>query len=287
MIRIFLTTEENNMRRMLIALVCTLQFLLGPSQLGLARSGMRDEPREFVPKSTRPAERLALVLSLHGYAVNGAWIEDYFKLNDAVESHRFVLIIPEGMKNDLGLRYWNATDACCAPEESDTDDVGYLSGLIESAMERYPIDPEKVYVVGHSNGGYMGMRLACDRADLVRKVVSFAGHVFKDTSLCQPSRPVSILTIHGEDDSAFEPSEKRPGALETIQFWANHNNCDASEQIDRYNHNLLAWGSETQVHAWANCDSPVRFWRMENSGHVPFLTGSFTRHMLEFLFDLR
>ena len=36
--------------------------------------------------------------------------------------------------------------------------------MIEDATRRLGADPSRVYVVGHSNGGFMGLRLACDLA---------------------------------------------------------------------------------------------------------------------------
>ena len=39
----------------------------------------------------------------------------------------------------------------------------------------YNVDPGRVCLIGHSNGGFMSHRFACDRADLVAAIVSLAG----------------------------------------------------------------------------------------------------------------
>ena len=40
------------------------------------------------------------------------------------------------------------------------------------------VDPQRIYVVGHSNGGFMSYRLACTRADRIAAIVSLAGATF-------------------------------------------------------------------------------------------------------------
>jgi predicted esterase len=37
------------------------------------------------------------------------------------------------------------------------------ASVIEGARELAPIAPGRVFVVGHSNGGFMAHRMACDR----------------------------------------------------------------------------------------------------------------------------
>ena len=39
--------------------------------------------------------------------------------------------------------------------------------IVDEAIAVRPIDPDRVYFFGHSNGGFMSHRFACDRADLV------------------------------------------------------------------------------------------------------------------------
>ncbi len=41
------------------------------------------------------------------------------------------------------------------------DDTEYLVNLIDKIASSYPIDREKVYIFGHSNGGFMAHRMAC------------------------------------------------------------------------------------------------------------------------------
>jgi len=50
------------------------------------------------------------------------------------------------------LRFWNASEACCNFDNNSVDDVAYLQSLISEIQKSYPIDPKRVYLIGHSNG---------------------------------------------------------------------------------------------------------------------------------------
>ena len=47
--------------------------------------------------------------------------------------------------------------------------------LHEEALARNPIDRERVFVGGISNGGFMALRLACAAPGLIRGIVSISG----------------------------------------------------------------------------------------------------------------
>src|SRR5262249_57996546 len=87
--------------------------------------------------------------------------ESYLKLTPLSDARGFLYAYPDGTVDALGLRFWNATDACCDTGNTMVDDSGYLSGLIVQIEARYTVDPKRVFVVGHSNGGVIGDRLAC------------------------------------------------------------------------------------------------------------------------------
>lgn len=66
------------------------------------------------------------------------------------------------------------------------------------------IDPRRIGLVGHSNGGFMALRMACEASDLVTAVVSLAGSTWKEDSSCAPATfPVNVLTLHGDNDDTI------------------------------------------------------------------------------------
>src|SRR5262249_9298088 len=109
------------------------------------------------------------------------------------------------------------------------DDSAYLSSLIDEIKARYTVDPKRVYFVGHSNGGFMSYRMACDHADQIAAIGSLAGAMWADTSKCKPSQPVSVLEIHGTADADVlyngSVGGKYPDAVTTVEDWATLDGC--------------------------------------------------------------
>ena len=82
-----------------------------------------------------------------------------------------------------------------------TRDIEFLRALVAHLVSEFNIDPNRIYATGHSMGGGMVYRLACEAADLFAAFSIMAATVIStDVPKCNPSRPVPILSIHGLDD---------------------------------------------------------------------------------------
>jgi len=79
------------------------------------------------------------------------------------------------------LLTWNAgTDYCGFALEQEVDDGGFRRDVIGEPSERTPVDPDCVYVTGHSNGGIIAYRMAVEAADLVAAIAPVAGAMMLD-----------------------------------------------------------------------------------------------------------
>lgn len=160
---------------------------------------------------------------------------------------------------------------------------------MEEAESRFNVDPARVYFMGHSNGGFMSYRMACDYADRVAAVASLAGSGFVDDETCEASEPVAVLQAHGTMDTTIVyqgSAGQYPAAEELMERWAARNGCDASStgtgQLDLVSG---ANGEETDVLEWQNCDdgTSTTLWKMNGAPHVPTFTSDFTAGVLDFL----
>ena len=242
-----------------------------------------------IPADYNTSTRYPLVILLHGFGVNGAIQAAYMGLVDRVESQQFVLVAPDGTENAAGARFWNATEACCAfsPEDKTVDDVAYIRGLIEKAAATYSIDPARVGLIGHSNGGFMSLRMACEVSELVTSVVSLAGSTFAEASSCAPAiNPVSVLTLHGtrddtilydglntgSDEDGDDGGRIYPSAPETIRRFAALAECAPSPVMQAELEVLpTVPGPETDVFVYGDCAPgvDVEFWSMVDGPHIP------------------
>ncbi|MCB1691017.1 MAG: prolyl oligopeptidase family serine peptidase [Halioglobus sp.] len=253
-----------------------------------------------IPSNYTTTTRYPLLILLHGFGASGALQSAYLGLNTRVDQKQYVLVIPDGTENITGARFWNATPACCAFQEEDrtVDDVAYIRGLIEEAAATYSIDPERIGLVGHSNGGFMALRMACEASDLVTSVVSLAGSTFEDDSSCAPAtNPVSVLTMHGDLDLTIPYTGRQlettsyPGALETTRRFAAHAGCN-STPVTAPNLDVLGGvaGAETEVLEYTGCDenTDVTHWKLVDGPHIPFpWVGSALDLMVDWIVDHR
>ncbi|MEZ5567569.1 MAG: alpha/beta hydrolase-fold protein [Halioglobus sp.] len=232
-----------------------------------------------IPVDYNTNTRYPLLILLHGFGANGIIQALYMGLDSRVDSKQIVLVMPDGTLNSGGRRFWNATAACCArtPEEQAIDDVAYISGLIEEAAATYSIDPTRVGLLGHSNGGFMALRMACEASEIVTSVVSLAGSTFADEMQCAPAtRRVSVAAIHGDnDDTIFYNgvADAYPGAVETAERFAVLGGCDVARARAGGSLDLIESqpGEETVVTEYPGClgQTAVELWTIIDGVHIP------------------
>lgn len=161
-----------------------------------------------------PAPQFGLVINLHGSGMTGADQAALTNYNAVADRFGFVVAYPDGV--DLS---WADGRGASIPDRQGVDDVGFLSALIDRLTRDFAIPPGRVFVTGMSAGGFMANRLACDRADLIAAVAPVAGTLGAGVP-CAPSKPVSVLQIHGTGDAVVPfdggPMVGRGGPSEII-----------------------------------------------------------------------
>ncbi len=266
-------------------------FEIGPSD----RTAMLTAPggHDF----SRP---LPLVVSLHGFSGNG-WLNSYWMdLFQSTHENEHLLLWPNGTANSAGVRFWNATDACCNFEDIDSDDVEWLTALIDEAVSLYGADPDGIILVGHSNGGFMSHRMACERGQLIRSIVNMGGSNYNDfANDCQDTGRPNILNVHGTLDTviwynggilwSWGGLNQYPSATLSTSFWADRSGCDVSStEMGTLDLDSLVFGEETTMDEHLNCEdgNRVALWSIESGGHTPvFNEGSFAEETLDWSLD--
>ena len=233
-----------------------------------------------VPKAYDNRHSWPLLILLHGYSASGFIEESYLQLKPLVDEHGVLLAAPDGTVNAQGYEFWNATDACCDLDHSGVDDVGYISGLIDEIKGSYNVDPKRVYLMGHSNGGYMSYRMACDHPEKIAGIVVLAGATWLDTSRCAPSRAVSVLHVHGDHDTEvpYGGSTASPGAMQSVADWAHYDHCGASTTAgEAMDLDTVLSGAETTTAHYDGCPDGigVDLWTIQGGSHIPSFSTAF------------
>ena len=243
----------------------------------------------LIPDDYDRSTSYPLVVLLHGYTADGDIQDNYFGVGAKRTERGFILVKPDGTRNPQGQRYWNAM-WCCDVYDENVDDVAYISGLITAAKERFNVDERRVYLLGHSNGGFMSYRMACD-VDGITAIASLAGSGWLDASDCPVAGgPVAVLQIHGTLDGTIRYNglpAKYPSAPEMARRWVERNGCDPEPEIGpSLDIDRGLPGAETTPEVWSGCDdeTSVALWTIEAGVHIPAFQPEFIDLTLDFLF---
>lgn len=98
-----------------------------------------------------PESGWPLVMFYHGGSDNPAEAAEMSKLHELGDREGFITVYPWG-SDRCG---WNS-----AMDPSQADDADYCNRLIDYMIEHYPVDRERVYVTGFSNGAAMAQTVA-------------------------------------------------------------------------------------------------------------------------------
>jgi len=172
-----------------------------------------------------------LVINLHGAGMTGGQQAALTNYNAIADQHGFVVAYPDGI--DLS---WADGRGASVPDRQGVDDVGFLVALVDRLTHDFGIDRGRVFATGMSAGAFMANRLACERADIVAAIAPIAG-TLGSSFPCAPSRPVSVLAVHGTGDQVVPfgggpmlgrggPSDI-VGALALAQRWRELGGCPA------------------------------------------------------------
>lgn len=158
----------------------------------LSSAGQRRRYLLHVPQDADLSQPIPLVITLHGFAqwpANQATVSQWNALADA---EGFIVVYPAG----TGFpKRWDA-----ASPPPNNADIQFLSDLIDELESKFPIDPERIYLNGLSNGGGMSVAFSCAFPERVAAFGSVAGAYVTPWENCQQSRAVPALIFHGDAD---------------------------------------------------------------------------------------
>ncbi len=209
----------------------------GDYRFEIQHGGMTRSYRIHVPRGFSPSRPVPLVFSFHGGGANMDIQADdrYYGLISKANEAGFVAVFPNGYSPlpSGKLATWNAGNCCGGAREKDIDDVGFVREVLRHLKSQLPVDEQRIFTSGMSNGAQFSHRLACEMADTFRGIASVAGS--DGTARCAPSRPVNILEIHAKDDDFmnFDGGVGRNSRTktdfvstpETVARWVRRNAC--------------------------------------------------------------
>jgi len=187
------------------------------------------------PANIDTSAPIPLVLVLHPYTSDPYLMAAHSSLDELAVDPGWLVVYPAGYGTKNVDSGWNA-GACCKPANIDgVDDVGFVAALLDRLEADYPIDPDRVYVVGASNGGEMAYRAACELSGRFAAVADVIGTLLAE---CDPTTPISVLDIHGTADTAIGyegggdcQQIECPSVAETMERWRQADGCTGDPTV--------------------------------------------------------
>ncbi len=243
---------------------------------GLAMRGVDhgDEARfmgVYEPSSYRRDASAPLIVALHGRFSSPQAFHALSGLAAVAEARGAILIYPEaasGFWNDGGHALLNRPGA-------PSDDLGFISNAIDSAIAEYGIDRDRIYLVGYDGGAAMAYALACQSPTPFAGVAAVSALMWDYArDQCANARPTSILIVHGRRDEQYAPIRggdvngidvRRLGVADTLAVWRRVDGCRETS----------ATGQDDSV-VYTNCQSgaAVAYVGVGGGAHDWFHTGA-------------
>ena len=208
---------------------------------------------------------LPLVVALHGSGMQGKEMAEQTALNRLADQEGFVVVYPDGLK-----KKWNVSGK--APENN----VTFVHTLIQQLQRTRSIDPQRIYVVGLSNGGILAQKLACEAPEHIAAIATVAASLpTQFAAHCQAEKPIAMLMVNGTADTIVpwqggsEPKVRVgrnlsiPSIPTVAQFWQQHNVCVAPAQVQQVS-------AQVEVTHYPICQaqSEVMLVALKGAGHI-------------------
>lgn len=209
-----------------------------------------------------------LIINMHGFGGNAESQRSYSQMDVFAHPRNMAVVYPQGQVNAWGYTAWNIGTFW---DQSNIDDVGFISLMIDQIGNDFEINLDKVYACGMSNGGYMAYELACELEDKIAAFGSVTGNFMLNTSegqTCDFTREIPIVHFHGTADDVvdyYPPTfDQALSVSESIDFWSDYNNLDL-ESAYNLNENV-------EIYTYYNQESTTEFmhYRIYGGGHVWF-----------------
>jgi len=153
----------------------------------------------------------ALIL-LHGRGTNE---DDLLGLLDYLDPRLFAVSARAPFRFDQsfgGYTWYDVQDVGTPNAQQFDESYKRLIQFMEDVKRGYPIDKQKIFVLGFSMGSIMSYALALTRPQTVRGIIAHSGYIPENTSLqflWDQLQSLSIFTAHGIQDTVIPVSLAR------------------------------------------------------------------------------
>ena len=218
--------------------------------------------KTILPKNYSAKKAWPLIINLHGWGVSDEIHNSMFDIRSLVDRKGFILNTPR----KGALQAWNLA----SPER--------VVEIIEAIQKKWSIDPDRIYVMGHSAGARMAVKVA-NASALPAAVLSLSGDGLNARRGDRgPKGKTSLIAIHGIKDKLISYS----GAQKLVDRYRDILKCgyESREEINgRYQLLKSIWKCRE--------DSQVVFFTLPERGHNNFYSKTVVGQVVDQLLGYR
>ncbi|MDJ0960911.1 MAG: PHB depolymerase family esterase [Acidimicrobiia bacterium] len=142
------------------------------------------------------------------------------------------------------------------------NDVAFIRAVVADVQSRTPIDVDRIYATGMSNGGGLTDQLACTAGDLFAAAAPVAGWYVPSVE-CPDDAVVPVMAFHGTDDFVVPYDGMGLFFVDVEEWaaeWAARNGCAAEPTDERITEDVVK-------RTWAGCDADTHLFTIEGGAH--------------------
>src|SRR5262245_5605199 len=182
-------------------------------------AGKEMEYALFVPSTYDKAKKSPLMVALHGLGSNPQQIIRYRGLTDLAEKHGYIVAAPMGYNS----RGWYGARSLVKGKEDEPKNLGELSekdvmNVLEIVKKDYSIDPDRVYLMGHSMGGGGTWHLGIKYPDLWAGLAPIAPAIFRPATDVEKIKHLPVILVQGDKDVLVPVAGARRWAEQMKKF---------------------------------------------------------------------
>lgn len=168
------------------------------------------EYAQFVPSTYDKEKKSPLMVCLHGLFSNPQQIIRYKGLTDLAEKHGYVLVAPMGY-NTTG---WYGAKSPLNSGKTDPENLSELSekdvmNVLGIARKEFNIDPDRIFLMGHSMGGGGTIHLALKNPDIWAGLAPIAPAIYRPAADVQKIKHIPVIVVQGAKDFLVPASGTR------------------------------------------------------------------------------
>jgi polyhydroxybutyrate depolymerase len=175
----------------------------GMAQGGLETLDQHGTERVYsvrLPDNYDDTQRYPVMIALHGYGGSAIEFQTGTMLDDLVFDAGWISVFPEG----INAAWYYLDEQEMLADGQYQNDIEFMALLLDDLATKYAIDPDRVMVVGFSNGGLMALRMGCDLSERLAGVIAIAAnYAFELAQHCLDAEPIAEMLIWGSADEVF------------------------------------------------------------------------------------